>query len=152
MRRSVNRTAVNGAPYVVWNAFINLIAIEEYEDLAPIQRVAHLAFWYDTEVQNGGHYQYFENPAGKRRHEAIEALLALGLGCQAEVLRQATVAWGSKHRKPPLSVGEFAATSLEGEFRDLDSTYYACKPEITDRLKSYLAEHQDEFVVIDESA
>ena len=76
--------------------------MEEYEDLAPIQRVAHLAFWHDSEVQNGGHYQYFENPAGKRRHEVIEALIALGLDCQAAVLRQATVFWDSEDRKPPV--------------------------------------------------
>ena len=152
MRRSLNRSAVNRASHLVWNAFIDLLAMENYEDLGPIQRVAHLAFWYDSEVRNGGHYQYFENPAGKRRHEAIEALLALGLHCQAAVLRQATVFWDSEDRKPPVSVDEFAENALEGEFAELDSTYYACSPTITDRLEAYLAEHQDEFVVIDETA
>ena len=32
-----------------------------YEDLAEVQRKAHLVFWYDLQVNNGGHLQYFEN-------------------------------------------------------------------------------------------
>jgi len=152
MRRRVNRTAIEGASYLVWNAFIDLLATEKFEDLEQLQRIAHLAFWYDSEVQNGGHYQYFANPAGRRRHETIEALLALGLGCQASVLRQATSLWGSKDRELPLSVGEFVDNALEGEFSKLDATYYDCSPTTTAGLESFLVEHQDEFVVIDESA
>jgi len=33
----------------------------KYADLNDIQSVALFAFWYDSEVQNGGHLQYFEN-------------------------------------------------------------------------------------------
>jgi len=45
----------------VWNAFVDVLAMEEYADLDPVQRIPHLCFWYDSELQNGGHFQYFEN-------------------------------------------------------------------------------------------
>ena len=57
-------------PYLVWNAFVDIVALTPYERLHPRQRPAHLVFWYNAEVQNGGHYQYFENSAGRRAHEA----------------------------------------------------------------------------------
>jgi Domain of unknown function (DUF4375) len=152
MRRSLNRTEVSKAPHLLWNTFIDLLACEEYEDLTSIQRVAHLAFWYDSEVQNGGHYQYFENQAGKRRHEGIEALIVLSLGCQPAVLRQATQVWDSKDRERPTNGDEFVNNALDAEFAELDSAYNACPPTIIERLESYLTEYQDQFVLVDESA
>ena len=61
LRRTVDRDAAEREPHLIWNAFVDLIAVESYEQLSPVQRMAHLAFWYDSEVQNGGHGQYFEN-------------------------------------------------------------------------------------------
>jgi hypothetical protein len=59
------RTLTNGEverePYRVWNAYVDLLAVEDHRDLVPEQRAAYLVFWYESEVQNGGHLQYFEN-------------------------------------------------------------------------------------------
>ena len=60
MKGTVEAGAAGREPHLIWNAFIDLIAIEDYGDLSPIQRKAHLVFWYESEVQNGGHGQYFE--------------------------------------------------------------------------------------------
>jgi len=61
VRRRVDAAAAAREPHMVWNAFVDLIATEDYADLSPLQRKAHLVFWYESEVQNGGHGQYFEN-------------------------------------------------------------------------------------------
>jgi hypothetical protein len=42
--------------------------------LSAEQRPAHLVFWYESEVQNGGHFQYFENRGTEHLAATIEAL------------------------------------------------------------------------------
>ncbi len=56
-----------------------------------MQRVAHLAYWYMSEVYNGGHYQYFINKSSYDHGEVIRALQEIGasehaasLSCRAE--------------------------------------------------------------------
>jgi len=50
-------------------------------------------FWYESEVQNGGHLQYFENCGTERLAETIAALGSLGAPCHQEVLREAGALW-----------------------------------------------------------
>jgi hypothetical protein len=89
----VERTRLQQEPYLVWNAFIDLLAMEEYGDLTSVQRRAHLVLWYDSEVQNGGHGQYFENRGVNRLAETVAALRALGLPDHAQVLSRAIAAF-----------------------------------------------------------
>ena len=55
------KSEVSDKPYLVWNALIQLITESNHEDLNEIQSIPLFAFWYDSEIQNGGHLQYFEN-------------------------------------------------------------------------------------------
>jgi len=146
--RILSRAAVTKRPYLVWNAFINLIGSTEYEDLSPVQQPAHLVFRYESEVQNGGHLQYFENERLVRASETVEGLLALGATAQASILRRAIARWKSGERKRIETVEEYVAEALEGEFDDLDRAYYDCVPDTCACMEKYLSLHQDEFVVI----
>jgi hypothetical protein len=148
-RRTLTRDDVEREPFRVWNAFINVLAVEEYDDLSPTQRLPHLAFWYDSEVQNGGHLQYFLNSAGVRRHEAVGALRSLGLSAQADVLVAAIAKWDALGTSEPTTPEEFVEEALEGELDDADAQYHACTPTVMERLGRYLDEHQDDFVVIE---
>lgn len=88
--RTISKNLLVESPYEEWNAFIDLIATEDYENLNQIQRVANLCFWYDSEVQNGGHIQYFENKGTERVYETIKALKSLGASKQAYILGEAS--------------------------------------------------------------
>lgn len=59
--RSFTKQEVDAEPFRFWNAFVNVLAMKDYDDLSPEQRPAHLVFCYESEVQNGGHFQYFVN-------------------------------------------------------------------------------------------
>lgn len=59
--RSLTKQEVEAEPFRVWNAYVDLLAMEKYGALSREQRPAFLVFWYESEVQNGGHFQYFEN-------------------------------------------------------------------------------------------
>jgi HrpA-like RNA helicase len=63
--------------------------MEDYDDLSPEQRPAHLVYWYESEVQNGGHLQYFENRGTEHLAAPVKALGSLGAMCQQQVLREA---------------------------------------------------------------
>ena len=152
MIRTLKASEVAEEPYRVWNAFVELIACTDFEDLAAGQRVAHLAFWYDAEVQNGGHYQYFLNLAGVRASITVDALLELGLSGQADVLTAAMGRWRSAERVLPTTADEFIADSALAAFDDLDAAYHRCVPSVTDALSAHLAANRERFVCLETDA
>lgn len=151
-RRHVKADAVAKEPYLIWNAFIDLVAMEDYETLTAVQRPAHLAFHYDAEVMNGGHHQYFENRAGQHSQETIDALLQLGLKCQAELLRAAIMSWNSKERQSTVTAEDFLEGELEREFESHDKRYEECNPTTNEGMERYLGEHQSDFVIVEGAA
>jgi hypothetical protein len=146
--RTLTKQVVEKRPFEIWNAFVDLLAREDYEDLSEIQRAAHLVFWYDSEVQNGGHLQYFENRGTEHLPQTIVALRHLGAECQQLVLRDAGDLFLSRERTEIRTAEEYCATALEGEFSECDSRFYNCSPDLTERLKTHLALHESSFVVI----
>lgn len=146
IRRTLDRELAANQPHIIWNAFLDLVAMEDYEALSAPQRIAHLAFWYDAEVQDGGHLQYFENSAGTRSTEALVAVAQIGGPHLAAILREAIERWASRERERATSVRELVAQSLELEFGDLDERYHQSSPSMQELLERYLSEHEDEFI------
>lgn len=149
VRRQLSRKLVTHEPNERWNVFVDLLATEESTRLSPTQRVAHLAFWYDSEVQNGGHLQYFENEAGREAEAAIVALRTMGAACQADCLAEALRKWNSLDREASASIEDYVDEALEDEFGDLDARYASCEPSITALLEQYLDRHEAEFIEYD---
>lgn len=144
----VSRRLVEKKPYLVWNAFVDLIAGSNYSHLSKKQRPAHLVFWYESEVQNGGHMQYFENFGTKRIKDTVAALELLGAPCHAQVLARAAAQFKSQPRSRIRSVEEYVETALEGEFDLFDREWGKCRPELEKALKNYLSANQAEFVLV----
>lgn len=120
--------------------------MESYEELTPIQRKAHLLFWYDSEVNNGGHAQYFDNCGNDRVPETIEALRGIGGNQFAEILRQvfeAHMHLGGRVENWNEEVSRLAT--------NLDRKFYSARPNVTDLLERLLNENEREFIeIIDE--
>lgn len=141
MKRAVERTRLAREPYLVWNAFVDLLAMEEYDDLSPVQRTAHLVFWYDSEVQNGGHGQYLANRGVHRLAETVAALRGVGLPCQAQVLSRALEALSAT------APGAEWADALEDRLIDeLDAAFHQCARTVSEALELHLARHADEYL------
>lgn len=159
--RRLSRADVERRPELVWNAFIDILSAEDYDDLSPGQTIPHLVFWYDAEVQNGGHGQYFDNRGLSKVGETVEALRTMDLGCQADVLTAALerrrASTRSQSDAPPASgslrriVKWLLATKSKAVgFSDPnDAAYHRCSPTIVDALERYLAAHEAEFVRYD---
>jgi uncharacterized protein DUF4375 len=144
--RSLTRQEVEAEPFCVWNAFVDLLAIEDYDRLSPDQRPAHLVFLYESEVQNGGHLQFFENRGTKHLAETIEALGRLGATGQQQVLREAGAQWSSRPRARIQTSKEYCEIALQGEFDSFDSRLHESRPTLIQQLEAHLASHQDLFV------
>ena len=143
MRRRIDARSATQEPHKVWNAFVDLIATEEFSQLSPLQRKAHLVFWYESEVQNGGHGQYFENQGAGHLGETIEALGDLGLQCQATVLRRAQDSLAAAADPADWAKG------LPGELlAQLDDAFHRCAPDVPSALENHLQAYKAEYIEI----
>lgn len=131
----------------IWNAFVELMAMSDATELSPQQRYAQLVFWYDSEVQNGGHLQYFLNRGPKEAAEAVHALEALGAASHARSLDLALQTWLDAERTAPSSVEEYVEEALSGEFETFDDRFGVYES-LMDMLERHLRENQDLFVVV----
>ena len=143
----VTKAALRENDHADWNAFIQLLALTDYNELAPQQRAAHLVFWYESEVQNGGHLQYFTNHSYERSEEALRSLVELGASGHARVLEQALTRWRSAARLRPADVLEYVAVALEAEFDDLDTAFHDCEVTLMQVLQRHFVEHEGNFIV-----
>lgn len=147
MKQTLRRHDIAADEFLLWNRFVAFLARSNPELLEPAQRPSFLAFWYDSEVQNGGHLQFFLNRPGHPMLETVLALETLGAKEHAEVLLQAL-----KLSPPasPTTGEEFVAMALEDEFERLDKTFYSIVPTVTDLLESHLDTNiADFFMVVD---
>lgn len=148
IRRQIKKSEFVDEPRTVWNAFVDLLATEDYGELTEFQKPAHLVFWYGAEVQNGGHLQYFHNSVGRRAVETLDALSVLQMDCQRAILADA-ISYASEN---PISdidtVEDYVAEALEHKFDKFDSRYYECEPSSIDILEEYLKVNLNEFIEV----
>ncbi len=149
----LNKSEVEKDPSLVWNAFIYLIGLSDPRDLNDTQSTAQFAFWYESEVQNGGHLQYFENMHTRHKDNlnlliaaTLDALRALGANEQAVILNAASERYFSANRGHPTTVECFCDLQGEKEFEDLDRRYYGCSPEMDYYFGKFLQANLGEFV------
>lgn len=146
MRAKVNRKAAIKEPYLVWNAFIDVLAMGERNELSPIQIAPHLSFWYDSEVQNGGHLQYFLNRGIDEAREALGALASIGADAQREILVRAIEYYTQSGIDNWETADEYDALWRQGHFEEHDLAYHDCVPEMTELLQRYLDVHTEDFI------
>ena len=133
----------------VWNAFVELLAMSESRELSSDQLPAHHAFWYDSEVQNGGHLQYFLNRGIDEARRAIGDLRRIGAGSYGDLLEKVVAVWDGESRKRPESASQYVELAADREFVPYDLEYYAMSPTLIEILEAHLSEHQDNYVLIE---
>ena len=102
---------------------IELISNENENDLTPIQKIAQQAFIYDSELQNGGHLQYFENQFQINYSEVIKSLKITGALKQSEILQIATRQFLGKQREKIIDKQEFIEAAIDEEYKQFDDEY-----------------------------
>jgi hypothetical protein len=143
----VSRTAAASDPDLLWNAYVKLCFWYD-PDYTPAQQAASQAMLYDAELQNGGHFQYFENHGLAVAREAVLALDRLGARRQKETLEGAI----RKHEqvnpkeKRVESVADFSEVALKGHYDEFDRAYSNLSPPLEEYLKAWLDSNLHEFI------
>lgn len=76
----------------VWKAFVELLDSAEVDELSSIQRIAYLAYRYDTDARSKGHARFFADRDKKTLNATVRALESIGALEHATVLRDAQAA------------------------------------------------------------
>lgn len=148
IRRKVRQIELNDKPYLIWNAFIDIATMEIEGDLNEIQINAQRAFIYDSEIQNGGHLQFFENTKMTDYEPFIDALNQISAFEHAKILSEAVETYQSKQRDEIKDKYEYINIALDGEFDKLDKKYYESKPDLMEFMENYVKQNVDQFVEI----
>jgi hypothetical protein len=142
----INRRRTKKPDLAVSKALTEIALMHEYEELDDVQKVAHLSIWYESEVNNGGHLQYFHNRRLQWIEETIAALATIGASGQAEILRRAVDRWQGTERRRPRTLMEYHGVQVGREFGDLDAAFYKCSPDISGLLDDYANANESHFV------
>jgi hypothetical protein len=114
------------------------------------QRAVYSSYWYDYEVCNGGHHQFFWNSTGILWGEALAGLVMVGAGKYAAILKAAISlfpnGFPSKSRKKRMAeVEKIPKEKLE---RLDDSLYELEKKQSLDQiLIRYIKANPGEFFI-----
>lgn len=108
-----------------WNRFLNEICFRDLETLSEIQKIAVLCFWYDTEMNSGGHSGYFDSCPDTVPQELIHAIFVVGYQAIADNYQKA------------LSEGE------KDGWVETDTAYYNFFPSLYDCLQEFVENNQD---------
>jgi len=144
----ISREDLSAGSHITWNAFVGFLASANYENLTEIQRAAFLVFCYESEVQNGGHMQYFENLGLNRLAETANALRTMHAECFADVLVNASRQRSSRNRVPIQSSAEYALQAQQEELSEFDSSFHKCKTELIKLLEQFMKKNLDSFIRI----
>ncbi len=106
---------------------------EEYErSLLQFSRAQRLVFavtWYRSEVNNGGHHQFYLNSTGIVWKDALEAFRAMGAPEFARIIEESAQRLGGS---PSLDRQERdrQLDTFAPDFNDLDKRYYAAEEKL----------------------
>lgn len=109
------------------NRFIDEVCMGDGNDLTPAQRNAFLCFWYDAEVNNGGHGLYFDCHPEVSPDELADALRAVA---------------------PPAIAENFLSAVSGGDqddYAEADHTYFDFSPSLIDCLQAYVEQRRAEI-------
>ena len=124
-----------------------------YRDLIPFsmeQRYVFAIHWYDIEVCNGGHKQFYWNSTGIVWQETLNGFKEMGLKELYDLMQESVNRMGGNPSRMRLERQEQLSRVVDG-FDDLDDRYYDLKygPNdddiIENALDSYVRENRERF-------
>lgn len=108
-----------------WNRFIEEICDRNFDSLSEIQRSAVLCFWYDAEMNSGGHSGYFDCYQDTMPEELATAIRHVA---SDEI---------AKNYLKAVKSGE------DDDYMDTDAAYYGFLPSLSQYLESYVEKNKN---------
>lgn len=123
-----------------------------YKNLTETEKIFYCVHWLESEVNNGGFNQYFFNSAGDYARETVNALIEIGAGYTAELLKQSFTVFEEKvpfsdrykRQEQLFIIGE----ENENFLNELDEKFYAYTDQISSLLVDYIKKHKDRIQLL----
>lgn len=112
----------------IWEKFIEQICTKKIKDLTDIQKPAVLCFFYDREMNIGGHVCYFDNYQKIKNEDLIEALTIVANKTYAKNFEEAI-----EHGK-------------EDNYEKTDNLYKKISPCLTEYIEEYVVKNKTEIL------
>jgi len=112
-----------------WNRFIEEICYRELTELTPIQRDAVMCFWYDAEVNSGGHSGFFDCYPDMDLIALETALRTVSTQEIADNLRNAI------------------AAGQEDDYAAADDLFYAFSPQLADYIEAFVIKNKEQILL-----
>ena len=109
------------------NLFADDISFREFNKLNEIQKKAYLCWWYDCEMNSGGHSGYFDCYPETNSNELYSALKEVS-----------NIEIANNYKK---AVDE----GINDEYIETDNAYYNFSPSLYDYLNKYILENKEEI-------
>lgn len=123
---------------------------KDLSELTIAQRRFIALFWYDSEVCNGGHIQFFYNSTGIVWKDALDGMRMIGDDLDADNFQKAIDMFGGSipydqgERNKALDI--LCEKSDFDDFEEIDNDYYG-GDRFDKLMKEYILKHPAEFVV-----
>lgn len=122
---------------------------QEFAEQSIPQKVFSAIWAVESEVNNGGFSQYFQNASSETASFVAEALNLIEAPKTAEICRRAImVAFPEGLPSSPEAVSAAAANfapEVEDALSNLDQEFFAYPHNLTELLYAYVSEHPNEF-------
>ena len=135
-------------PWQVWNSFVDLVSMEQYDDLTPVQKVGSALFWYNSEVQNGGHMQYLINHGISHLKSTINAFETIENNDFTPLLKKAITIYNTLDLSSIANVEDYVEMALQDYFSECDQKFHQIEPSLEAILEEYLRNNQSAFIEI----
>jgi Domain of unknown function (DUF4375) len=114
----------------------------------PGQKAIFSSWWYRSEVNNGGHHQFFSNSTGILWKEALEGLRRLEAGGHAQVLQSAVSTFPESRPSTDREERNAQLERVDSQVLDgLDEEFYSLEDQgvLDERFLAYIRAHPEEF-------
>lgn len=108
------------------------------------QRYVHALLWYQAEVDNGGHDQFYFNSTGVVWKDALLGSDAIGLDEVAKIIEESASKMGGE---PDLdrAIRQEQLKKYKPDFNELDSRLYKLENQINKKIYQYILKNREAF-------
>ena len=149
IKRKISRELIGNERGLIWNAYVDLVCMEEYADLTEIQQIGKALFWYENDVENnGGHLQFFLNHGIEELELTIKALKFVFHNEFLPLLEEAKTIYYKLDFSQIEDKESYIEMALEDHFDKCDEKFYQISPSLYALQLSFLLDFQQEFIEI----
>ncbi|MBI5297176.1 MAG: DMP19 family protein [Chloroflexi bacterium] len=122
-----------------------------FESLSHPERVLHHIYWLESEVNNGGFQQYFDNSSGDYAIDTPSALEEIGAKHTANLMKRANDLFPngapSRDRQQRLEQLDSFDETNRNKFEDLDSEFFKYQDPLEELQVKYMVVNKDQIEV-----